>query len=571
MSYAGQSGATEPDSITGRKSLAGLIVFLFIAAAWSSAPFFRPGVLNGERFVFHDNSYALFTADQLLAGKLIFRDVFYQYGVLTAYLHAAWAALFGNTIFAYWHLAQFLTCLGIVELWLLLRRTQRTWPALVFGTIILFPYFLVPGGLAGGVGASVYVALERICLLSIALAWRPPATRSFGSALSIGLLLGAMQWVKFGGAFVAGVSLLLSDVLILSYAPEEKKGWLHWLTISSLTLLGFLLIEGSLIVLAYVSLPAQLASEILWPSWMVQNYEAYRYKSVPIWHWFNFNYFVGVQMPMVAAGVASLVFICHLLVRRKAGPEERSRRVSWAGPPLLFLIFFVLALIIYLPHMWVTMPYVWLILLPAAFFLQNAPRFCQGIFLVCCFPAFLLSVKGVLYPQRAGQLREVHLANDTLCLPPETADRLANLQRVLDLLEREHEDHGPGRLAILGFPIGSGFHHFLGYPAATRHAWFMPGFIQPREEDAFLKSLDRTLAVIVFFPDRSQPDPPSPDPSSWEFFSVPLFSRSTCLAFASRLKAPIKVDSHCWVFPVRVTEGRNVFYNEHCVALPFSG
>jgi hypothetical protein len=554
--HAEESPSNELDWITGRKSLAGLFLLLLIAIGWSSAPFFRPGVLNGERFVFHDNSYALFLVDQLLAGKLLFRDVFYQYGVLTAYVHAGWAALFGNTIFSYWHLAQLLTCVGVIQLWILLRRSQSAWQALAFGTIVLFPYFLVPGGSAGGVGASVYVGLERICLLSIALAWRPPTSRSLASALSLGVLLGLMQSIKFGGAFIAGISLLAIDALVLSYASVEKKRWLRWLQLSFVTLIGFLVIEGSLIVLAYLSLPAQLASEVLWPSWMVQNYEAYRHKSVPLWHWFNLNYFLGTQLPVFAAALAAPVFIARLLFMRKVtGPGEQSWLLRLAGPPLFFVIFFLFALILYLPHMWVAMPYVWLILLPAAFFLHNVPLFVRSIFLVSCFPAFFLSVKGVVYPRSAEQLQEVHLVKDTLWLSPEAADRLTKLQHVLELLDQRPGGFTSGPPAILGFPMGSGLHHFLGYPAATRHVWFMSGFVRPHEEDILVKSLDRTLAVIVFFADQPHSDPPSPDPSTWEFFSIPLFTRSTCLAFASRLQHPIKVDSQCWVFPVMTKDG----------------
>jgi len=77
----------------------------------------------------------------------------------------------------------------------------------------------------------------------------------------------------------------------------------------------------------------------------------------------------------------------------------------------------------------------------------------------------------------------------------------------------------------------------------------MSGFVRPREEQTIVESLDRTLAVVVFFPEP-QTAPPSPDPSTWEFFSIPLFTRTTCLAIAGHLQSPIEVDSRCWVFPV---------------------
>ena len=533
-----------------RENLISLLLFLLIAIAWSSAPFFRPGLLNGDTFLFHDHSYSLFAADQLLAGKVLFRDVFYQYGVLTAYVHAGWAALFGNTILSYWHLAQLLTCIGVIQLWLLLRRSQPPWLAFAFVVVVLLPYFLVPGGSIVGVGASVYLGLERVCLLSIALVWRSPASRNLNTALLLGGLLGLMQWIKFGGAFVAGASLLVADLLALSYESGDRTRWLRWLRLSFVTLLGFLVVEGSLIGLLYVLLPSQLASEMLWPSWMVQNYEAYRYKSVSLVHWFNFNYFLGVQLPLCAAVVVGLMFGGRLLLKRNTVPAEgQAEFLRAAGPAFFLVIFFPVALLIYLPHMWVAMTYVWMILLPAAFFLRKTPRWCLGLFLVLCTPAFLLSVKGVVNP-KVNELRPVHLAKDTLWLSPATEEQLNKLQRVLAQLEQERGGMALDRPAILGFPMGSGFHHFLGYPAATRHAWFMSGFVQPREEETLVQSLDRTLAIVVYF-QEPRTDPPSPDPSTWEFYTTPVFTRATCLAIAGRLQSPIEVDASCWVFPVQ--------------------
>lgn len=539
----------------------GLLLFLLIAIGWSSVPFFKPRLLSGETFLFHDNGYALFTADQLLAGKVLFRDVFYQYGVLTAYVHTGWAALFGNTILSYWRLAQLLTCIGVLQLWVLLRRSQPVWQALAFGVVVLFPYFLIPGGSVERVGP--YAGLERICLLSIALVWRAPAARPFASALLLGALLGVMQWIKFGGAFVAGASLLAVDVLVLSYAAGETTRWLRWLKVSLVTLSGFLLVEGSLIGFLYLLLPSPLAAEVLWPSWMVQNYEAYRYKTVSLVHWFNVNYFLGVQLPLVAAALAGMIFGGRLLFRwRVVTTEEQSAVIRSAGPPLFFFLFFFVALLIYLPHMWVAMTYVWIILLPAGFFLHKTPRWCLGVFLVLCFPAFLLPVKGLVHP-RMDELREVHLAKDTLWLSPETEERVTRLQRALARLAQERGWAAFERPAILGFPMGSGFHHFLGYPPATRHAWFMSGFVRPREEETLVKSLDRTFAVVVFFP-QPQTAPPSPDPNTWEFFSIPLFTRSTCEAIASRLQSPIAVDSRCWVFPVQTRNRHASFAKKIC-------
>jgi hypothetical protein len=475
--------------------------------------------------------------------------VFYQYGVLTAYLHAGWAKLFGNSILAYWHLAQLLTCIGVIQGWALLRRSGLAWQAAALGAIVIFPYFLVPGGMAGGLLASVYIELERICLLAIALAWKPPTGRTFRGALCLGLWLGTMQWIKFGGAFVAGASLIAVDLVVLGLARAPKQEWLRWARMSLVTLLGFFALEGALIALACLFLPGPLGAEVLWPSWMVENYRAYRDRTVSLFHWFNLNYFLGTQLPIVAACLANAWLAARIFLGRKDLLREEHWSLRLAGPALFSAIFFCVALLIYLPHMWVASPYVWLILLPPLMFLRQMHLLMRVAFCAACFPSFLLSIKNVVHPPRVDSLQPMQLAGDRLWLSRETADRVTRLRGMLETLEREDAMETPARPAILGYPMGSGLHHFLGYPAAMRHAWFMPGFVRPREEAELIQSLDRTFAVVVFFAEPS-PEPPSPDPSTWEPFSIPVFTEQTCKLFANRLLPPRQVDSHCWIFPV---------------------
>lgn len=403
--------------------------------------------------------------------------------------------------------------------------------------------------MAGGLLASVYVELERICLLAIAVAWKPPAGRTFRVALCLGLWLGTMQWIKFGGAFVAGASLIAVDLLVLGLTRAPKQEWPRWVRMSLVTLGGFLAVEGILIALAFALLPGPLAGEVLWPSWMVENYRAYHERTVSLLHWFNLNYFLGTQLPIVAACLANAWLAARIFLARKDVAREQAWSLRLAGPALFLAIFFCLALLIYLPHMWVASPYVWLILLPPLLFIREMNILMRVAFCAACFPAFLLAAKNVVYPPQVDSLQEVQLAADRLWLSRETADRIARLQSMLEILAREDANLGPARAAILGYPIGSGLHHFLGFPAATRHAWFMPGFVRPREEAELIRSLDRTFAVVVFFTEPSL-EAPSPDPSTWEPFSIPVFTKQTCQLFANRLLPPRQVDSHCWIFPV---------------------
>jgi hypothetical protein len=363
-------------------------------------------------------------------------------------------------------------------------------------------------------------------------------------------MLGGMQGVKFGGAFIAGGALLVVDLFILSAAVSGRDQWLRWLPVSLATLLGFLVIEAFWVGLAFTTLPSQLATEVLWPSWMVGSYQAYRHRSVPFIHWFNVNYFIGAQLPLVAATAANLWLGWKGVASRKnSTPTAPTSFFLLAGPPLLFAIFFPLALSIYLPHMWVAAPYAWMFLFPVAFTLRNVSPLLTMAFFAACLPAFLLSLKSVTLPAKSETLREWRAANDTLWLPPDTIDRLAKLKQTLETL-RQEQPTTPRELAILGYPMTSGFQHFLGYGGATRHAWFLPGFVRPREEPELLRSLDRTLAVVVYFTEP-QAQPPTADPRSWEHYLIPVFTEATCLAIAERLLPPTEIDPKCWVFPVR--------------------
>jgi hypothetical protein len=525
-------------------SAAGCAIFLLVAIAWSSAPFLAPHTLSGESFLFSDQSYALFTADQLVSGKLLFRDVFYPYGPASAYLHAAWTTLFGNTALSFWHLAQVLTCINVLQLWCLLRRGCSIRHTLVFGIVVLFPFLLIPGGMVGGLNASVYVPLERTLLLALALAWRSPEDRTFRSAALLGALLGAMQWVKFGGAFVAGAALLIADLVLLGSALKDRALRDRWFKINLATLLGFLGVEGARIGLAFALFAAPLALDVVWPAWLVEAYRSYAYRTVPFVHWFNFNYFIGAQLPVVAALVANL-----FLVRRLAS-TRRSRAETVPGSALVYAILFPLALVGYLPHSWVAAPYVWLFLVPAVFALERVSTLWRSLFLAACLSATALTLKGAVAPPPPASLQKWRAAGDVLWLRPEMVVRLSKLKDVLAGISAEAGAEAQTGSAILGFTFGSGLHHFLQYPGATRHAWFVPGFVPPRDEAEFLQALDRTFAVVVYFPEPRSSAPP-PDPRAWEPFAIPVLTDATCLTFADRLLPPREIDRQLWVFPVR--------------------
>ena len=210
----------------------GLALAVLIALAWTAALWVtRPAALFNEDFVVFEQGHNLFLVDQILAGKRLYRDVFSQYGPLPIYLHTAWAACVGNTARGYVALMGCLTLVNVALLYQVLRRSVPGAMALGWLAAAVLPFLVLPGSFTAGQLYALYPVCERLLLLFVALAWVDPRMRSPRRAVVLGVLLGAMQWVKFGGAFMAGGALLIADLLVLGGAlldPAMRRRWLEW-------------------------------------------------------------------------------------------------------------------------------------------------------------------------------------------------------------------------------------------------------------------------------------------------------------------------------------------------------
>src|SRR5438128_1918522 len=82
----------------------------------------RPDLVFNGRFLIGDPGAALWVMDRLINGETLYRDVAYQYGPLTGYLHAAFGALFGATVrtVVLWY--QVLSAATIASAYAVLRR-----------------------------------------------------------------------------------------------------------------------------------------------------------------------------------------------------------------------------------------------------------------------------------------------------------------------------------------------------------------------------------------------------------------------------------------------------------------
>lgn len=341
---------------------------LLVLVAWTFAGFWtHPEALLNWRFLTHDLANQLYLNDQLMAGKRLYVDVFSQYGPASAKANALAGSLFGNTARNFMLLQGCFAVVCVLQAFSLLRRHAEAWWAVLFSIVALLPW--IPST-AGGPGAYLqpYGGLERIVLLAIALTWRPLTERSKLRNLVLGLLLGCLPWIKFGGAFIAGAALLVADVIVLI---QRRELWLNRaktiITALASILGGFLIGQGPLVIYAVLTLPGPVAKDVLWPLFMLGNYSGYVTSDIRFLHWQNRGYFLGAQLPIVAAISVACFLVRRLLAgaRPTAHDDSSSARQRSAGGFLFLLFFWLIGLAGYLAHVWLIMGYAWL-LMPAA-------------------------------------------------------------------------------------------------------------------------------------------------------------------------------------------------------------
>jgi hypothetical protein len=568
-------------TITKRRGRAELIAFggpILVGAILGIGTILRRPdiVFNARWFLFLDPGYNLLVAQVLSDGGTLYKDVAYPYGPLPAYAFAGFSAIFGNSPLSYtvFHLVLSLADLSLACA-LLRSALSPGWVAVV-ATIGLVPTMVYPGTPVLFAGMSAYVPLERLGLLLVALLWTPPATRTHGRALSLGVVLGLWQTVKFGGAFVAGLAVVILDLLMLGHArrvsgdaPRVRGRWLGGLLV---VLVGFLAVEACLVAWAFWTLPERLARDLVWPWYMRSAYPIAPPRARWIL-WDGIGPSLDVQLALVVGAVVSLVALC----RNRTRPRL-----------LLPALFFVVATAGYFRAAIHFEQHGWELILASAWVLEGGglgrlaplgwlPGFASVVHVALVVPAPLSTTSGAAtawpwrhrltlpYVGRALQ-RPLDLPGGArLWDDASSVETVHAIVRTLGACGVVAWPAGrpPERAAlVLGF--GAGFLHFFRIPYLTRYSWYQTGFVRPYEEDALIGSLDRTTTLVVpqqwvrlqpfgrYRAESGRP-PPTPDVRSWarDVEQLPRFYA----ALVRRLGPPVLVRDWVWVFPVGSPDG----------------
>jgi hypothetical protein len=441
----------------------------------------RPQSTINTAFVFQDEGLNLLVASELASGAVLYRDLAYPYGPIPAYAHAAFAALFGNTPLAYLWFVSLLSSATIGLSYWVIRRAAAVPTAAFVAFVGMITAAIVPGSLIGGQTTAAYVSFERAMLLLAALLWRAPAWRPAKQSIAIGVALGVWQGVRFGGALVAGASVVVLDAASLVSSRVDRPAVATWLRSLAAIAAGFAVVEAAWIAIAFAMLPPAVARDTIWPSYMLETYAGWVTAEFRWLPWAGWRLFVAQYLVPCSAGLLGAIG----LYRWSAGQGQRDD-----GALFLPLIFFAVGCASYFRQVHHFRQFMWTLVPASAWELQRRGVTWRTALAVLWAPAFVTLLRSSLSAGAAPALVSVALpAGGTIVATPPLAARLEFLQRFVA--------SEAANAAVIYLDSGAGWYNAYRVPHATRHVWFA-GFdaVRPYEEGGFVDALDRTAAVI---------------------------------------------------------------------------
>jgi hypothetical protein len=311
-------------------------------------------------------------------------------------------------------------------------------------------------------------------------------------------------------------------------------------------LAGFLAGQGALAVYLVLTQPPAIAKDVLWPFYMIENYAGYVTSDIRFIRWQDPGYFVGAQLPLLAAVSAIVFLLCRTVARRRTISEKEppDRPRDTLGAFLFLFLFWFIGLGGYLAHVWLIMGYGWLPIASAGYALTFLRPRLRLAALCLWLPCFVFTAKGLAPGRMPADVNPVTFENgETLWLDVTWQRRVTLLS---EFLKKERAPTSETPPTIMGFSTGGGIAHYFGCRLLTRQSWFMPGFVRPYDEAAIRESLPKTKALIVFL-DKPRDFPFPSNANDWGF--GPMFSDALATEIPNHFAEPVKLDAFCWVLP----------------------
>lgn len=488
-----------------------------------------------DDFLFHDQGVNLLLAEELTAGKVLYRDVSYPYGPVPIYLYTAVAQLFGNSATTYVEFHRSLCLLHLTLVFLVLRSRFPRWSAAAVTLFGVAPFTIVPGAVLGGYMTHAYIPIERCFLTFLPLLWQPPGIRSNGRAAALGAYIGVYQFIKFGGGFFAGTAVFLLDLLVLAFGGFRKDQFGRWLRSGLTTLAAFAVVEGFRCLIAAALLPATIAWDVIWPAYTAQLYATLTTNLYP-WQMSWRHIAVRQLVPMLAVAYA----VIGMVLAARRGVEA----IPKMGV-LTFALFYLVASLKYFGHVHLFLQYAWMLIVPTILLFDLAGRRAQRFILISLLPGWLSLGCDLHQPPTGADRPRYQMPNGDV-LFPSGLDDPPLLPRLELLFQQRWGKPYPGPShPVLIVPVGAGYHYYYQVPRFSRHLWYIPHYVRPYDTPELIRNLERAGAVIVW-------GEPSGDALSW---AEPLFAPQVVSLLRERLEPPVELSPTCRIFFVRRVAG----------------
>src|SRR5262249_55750058 len=145
-----------------------------------------------------------------------------------------------------------------------------------------------------------FVSFERLFLLALMLCWKPPTARERSTAMLLGLLLGLGQWAKFGAGIIAGLALVLFDVLFLLRDRSFHENLSSYLRSMSVTASAALVVVTMQATVILATCPVPIARDAIFPIYIRESYLGSEFFP----RFSNMSQFVGQQLLLlICAGL----------------------------------------------------------------------------------------------------------------------------------------------------------------------------------------------------------------------------------------------------------------------------
>ena len=454
------------------------VVTLAVSHLW-----FRPDLNWTSGYVLGEEGNQLYRAERLAQGQQLYSEIALQYGPLAVHLYAAFSMAVGNTITAVLTFHAISSVLAILLAYVFVRRHVGVVTALQVTLLAFVPLMLTPGGGLGTYANTEYISWERICLIWVLLAWRPPHDRLIRHAAWVGVALGAWQWVKFGGAFFAGAALVVAD---LCYVLADRSLLTRSVERNLATLGAFLVVQSVLVAQVWTTTSPHIAAEVLWPAYVATAY-AWTH---PEWSWWP--YFLGQQLLPLSCAVLGLTAVG---IRLKARRGTRTARTDGGDDALLLApVYYALAATAYFGHVHLYLSAAWALVPGAAWVLRRSHVGVRLAMVLVWLPSTVLLLKIVFWNPVAGQLLDLPGGERIWATRQEVAQIESMASQVATIDPSMDPPHFAAALLAWG---GGGFHHYYNPNVDLRNYMLTSPAFRPYDAAEFFEKIDRIDVIII--------------------------------------------------------------------------